>query len=476
MVVTILNERFLLILIAASLIFSQVLSASAQTPEVNSPLESQLYQGSPEKITAFIKRQQEKIGKIITEIDRSLGSNATQERRGKATAVKDLFQGLSLQYKSLLAELFQPSPSPLQKPTVKGPPYKIEAFDSIISFQRQVNVQSDDSRKNLEQLKNRLDSLKTSAVAQLAEYARLKKTAAGNSLELYEKYGQLLITQCEYALLHIKKPKIERRLVILNASKKNAASLVKEVFAKLEITPDDISKAQKLKDKSQILLQKTIDATSAEYQDLNRRFLIYEAQLNDVLNKLGENNKNNLVREGWHIEKERIELILDALKLRIQLVNQKRLKYKTRLLVNTFRLQWLIAYKTRGKKIHFTDFINRWSQELDTLERRMEEITTAISVTTLDRSNLTRKLASIYSQHAAAKTPQIQKALDVLSRQATKVNENIDKLILLLSENDQDIRNAKSEIKQILELTRFTISYSERIRTWSNLHLIDVKE
>lgn len=476
MVVMLLNKRFLSIPVIAFLILFQVLNAFAQTPEVNGPLESRLYQESPEKISAFIKQQQEKIGKIITEIDRSLGRNATQERQGKATAVKDLFQGLSLQYKSLLAKLSQPSPSPLQKPTVKGPPYKIEAFDSIISFQRQVNIQLDDSRKKLEQLKNRLDSLKTTAVAQLAEYSRLKKTAAGNSLELYEKYAQLLITQCEYALLSIEKPKIEKRLVTLNASRKNAADLVEEAFAKLEITPDDISKARQLKDQSQTLLQKTIDATSAEYQDLNRRILIYEAQLNDVLNRLGESGKNDLVREGLQIEKERIELIRDALRLRIQLVNQKRLKYKTKLLINTFRLQWLIAYKTRGKEIHFTDFINRWSQELDTLERRMEEITTAISVTTLDRSNMTQKLAAIYSQHAAAKTPQIQKALDSLSRQASKVNENIDKLILLLSENVQDVRNAKSEIKQILGLTRFTISYGERVRTWGNLHLADVKE
>ncbi|NIA19396.1 MAG: mechanosensitive ion channel [Xanthomonadaceae bacterium] len=476
MSITVSHKRFLLLLLLALLVFFRGFSAFAQAPEVNTPLENRLYQGSPDKITAFIKQQQEKIAKLVTEIDRSVDKNTTQKRLSKVTAVKDLLHGLSLQYKSLLAELSRPSPSPPQKPTVKEPPYKLEVFDRVILFQRQVNVQSADSQKKLEQLKNRLDSLKKAAVVQLAAYAKLKKTAPAASLDLDEYYGQLLLTQCEYALLQIKVPKLEKTLAQLDDNKKIAADLVGKVFPRLEITSADIITAQQLSDKSQDLCQKTIDATSSEYQDFNRRFLIYEAQLNGVLSKISGSKEDVLAREGWQIEQARIELILDALKLRIQLINQQRLRCKIKFLKNNFRLQWLTADQTRGKKLHFVDLINKWFLKADKLDGMIEAITASISSTTLIRSNMTQKLATIFSQNAAAKTPKLQNALESLSRQAGKVNENIDKVILLLSENVQEIRNVKTEIKQILELTRFSISYSERVRTWADLHFTDVKE
>ena len=127
-------------------------------------------------------------------------------------------------------------------------------------------------------------------------------------------------------------------------------------------------------------------------------------------------------------------------------------------------------------KSRLTDFIKEWLQEVDKLGRKQEAITTSISETTLARSTITRKLVTINNQAVAAQSEQLRETLTALERQAAKVNENIDKLILALSENDQDIRNAKREIEQILDLSRYTLSISERIRTWSALHLADLKD
>ena len=143
-----------------------------------------------------------------------------QEFRGRATAVKDLFQGLSLQYKSLLTELSRTSSISLKKPTVEGPPFSVESFDKIITFQRDVNIQLADSNKSFTLLQSRLASLKESAVNQLSEYAKHLKTDPENHFLLYEKYGWILNSQGEYALLQIKKPKLEKQLAELNDIKK----------------------------------------------------------------------------------------------------------------------------------------------------------------------------------------------------------------------------------------------------------------
>ena len=470
------KKHFFPMLLSGFLIFFQVLSCLAQPPEVSSYLEGKLYQGSVEEISSFINQRQAQIEKIIDDINKSVDQKAAKDIQSSATAVKDLFQGLFLQYKSLLVELSRTTPIVSNKPSVEGPPYNIEGFDKIISFQRQVNIQLTDKSKRFALLQSRLTSLKESAVAQLSEYARLSKTEAGNNLLLYEKYGKLLSLQGEYALLQIKKPKLEEQLAELNNNRKTVADWVKEAFAKLKVTPEDINQALQLQDERLTLFKKTTDVTSAEYQDLNRRLLIYEDQLDEVLDRFGSSKDNDLAREGWQTEKERIELILDALKLRIHLINQNRLNCEIKILKSNFRLQWLHNYEMGAEQSRLTDFIKEWSQETGKLDRKQEATTTYISEVTLARSNLTRKLVTIHNQEAAAQTDQLRQALSTLARQAAKVNENIDKLILILSENDQDIRDAKREIEQILDLTRFAISRSERVRTWSALHLADLKE
>ena len=477
MTIHLLKRFFCGSILLTALILLLAAHCAAQPPDVSKPLENKLYQGSIEEITAFVNQRQAQIEEVINDIDKGVGEDAAKDTQSSATAIKDLFQGLSLQYKSLLKELSRTTSATLNKPSVAGPPYDVESFDKIISFQRQTSLQLADSSKKITLLQSRLASLKESAVGQLSEYAKLLKTDTKNHLLLYEKYGKLLHLQGEYALLRIKKPKLEELLSKLNENKKSAAKWVKEAFAELKITPEDIKKAQQLKGERQTLFKKTTATTSAEYQDLNRRILIYEAQLDEALAKLEASEaENNPEREMLSIEKERIELILDALKLRLHLIIQKRLNCEIKILKSNFRLQWLSNYELGGEKSRLTDFIKEWSQETDKLTRKHEAATSSISEVTLARSNLTQKLVTIHSKKAAAQTTQLQETLNSLARQAGKVNENIDKLIMALSENDQALRNAKREFEQILDLTRFAISRSERIRTWSALHLADIKE
>lgn len=471
------SKKYLfLLLLLSTLVFLRPATIQAQPPKLSNPLENRLYQGSKEDITTFVTQRQDKIAEIINEITKTFAKDDSRKLQSSATAVKDLFQGLSLQYDSLLKELSRGEAPPLSKPTVEGPPYSLEGFKKIIIYQEKVNLELRENSKKLALLKSRLTTLKENAVNKLSEYARLLKTESLNDLLLYEKYGKLLSLQCEYARQQTKRPKLENLLLELNEGKKKSAEWVQGAFALLEIKPEDIAGAQKLNDERQNLCKKTIETTSAEYQDLNQRVLIYEVKLDETLTEIEKTEENNPNLENLHTEKERIELILDALKLRIHLINQNRLNCEIKVLKSDFLLQWLTNYKLENKKESLPGFIKEWSQELDKLKYKQEATTTAISEVTLARATLTQKLVTIKNQEAGAQTPQLRKSLQALTRQAAKVNENIDKLILAISENDQDIRNTKRDIEQILDLIRFKISRRERVRTWGVQHLDDFKE
>ncbi|MBN2809346.1 MAG: mechanosensitive ion channel [Deltaproteobacteria bacterium] len=474
-------QKLSLPLLLLSLIFFHSSQSLALPPEVSTPQEVRLYQGSPEEITAFITQRQAEIDKIIETLDRNIDKSAdkgaSQELQSSTTAVKDLYSGLALQGKSLLKELSRTVSTTLNRPTVEGPPYSVEGFDKIISFQQQTNLLLADCNKKFTLMQNRLASLKDATVSQLSDYAKFLKTNPQNQLPLYEKYGKLLNLQNEYALLQIKKPKLEKQLAELNENKKSAAAWVKEAFAQLKITPEDVDSARKQLEASQTSFKDITEATSSEYQDLNSRIQIYEIQLDDALAQLEANKTNNSPeRDGLYVEKERIELILDALKLRLRMINQKRLNFELKALKNNFRLQWLSNYESGAEQKSLTVFVTTWSLEAEQLARRLETTTTAISDVTLARSNLIQKQVTINNKEAAAVTAPLREALGALGRQADKVNENIDKLILALSENDQDLRNARREIEQILDLTRFSISLTERMRTWSAIHLAGLKD
>ncbi|HDS15724.1 MAG TPA: mechanosensitive ion channel [Proteobacteria bacterium] len=452
-------------------------ASPAQLPSVNTPLENRLYLGNSEGISAFINERLTQIDNLITNIDAlAAESSSSSDLQNRAASLKDFFHGISQQYRSLLAELVR-SHSPItEKPQVVGPPFRIDAFDRLINFQRQVDLQISETAKKAELLGNRLTSLKDNAVGLLSEYAKLIKTREHGQLLLYEKYAELISLQGEYALLMIKKPKIELRLNQLKELRQQTAELISQAFNQLMITPEDLESAEQENQKQKQLLQETTDATSAEFQDLNRRIAIYEAQLDSTLIRITENKDNDSAREGWQIEKERIELIIEALKLRIQLINQKRLNCEIKLLQAEFRLAWLTKFQDPEKRERLADFINHWSRENDRLGRTKENITNTISETTLLRSNLTQRLVAIQNKMEAAPKASLREAFGVLSRQAVKVNENIDKLIMALADNDQALKGTRREFSQILSLARYASSPWERLQTRSHRHLSDIKE
>jgi len=72
------------------------LSASAELPEISAAVETQLYQGTTEEITAFIGKRQAQVDDLISLITADVRMAKVESDKVAFAAVLDLFQGLSL--------------------------------------------------------------------------------------------------------------------------------------------------------------------------------------------------------------------------------------------------------------------------------------------------------------------------------------------------------------------------------------------
>jgi small-conductance mechanosensitive channel len=447
----------------------------AELPEIKKPIDKRLYLGTPDEITQYVGHKRQAIDAIIAALNQIIKQDKNKERINQATSVKDLFLGLRLQYKILLSELKRNSPTIPSRPKISGSPYKVDDFDRIIAYQQEINSQLSGTDKQYSFLQNRLETLKDVAVDRLADYSELLKTRPEQKLKLYEKYCKLLNLQNEYAILRLRKPRLEKLATALVQEQEFAAELVTRIFTHLQISPKDIDKARDNNRKLEESLQKLSRRNSQQYQELSRQILVYEARLNQLIAKLKQNPQGFSSKDAALIEKERLELINNALQLRLHLLEQEKKNLKIKRQRAAFRVQWLKSHTQQENGTDLSGFIKNWEKIVNRLNQELEETTTAISETSLARTNLTQKLATIRNRIKKASTDQIKNALRALSRQADKTIDNLDKLSLLLTDNDHQFRNIIREINQVLALTRSTISRKARFRVWSQLRYEDFR-
>ncbi len=452
--------------------------SSARPPEVTKSIDERLYRGTQEEIEAFVIKRQQLIKNLITELSEKKQLPESNKSQHSITSITDQYQGVLSQYRGLLAELQRKHPLELEKPQIKGPPFTLEEFDQILKYEKLINIVLSEKERQFTLINSRLNHLQKTAVELLSEYSRVQKTVQEDQLLLYETFAKLLSLQCEYALLHIRKPKLETQLTNLYGRRKAADKWIKKAFRQLTVTPEDVKKAQQIYDQRLKELKNTTTSTSAEYQDLNRRHLIYETRFDKIAAKSKANPEKatSKSQENLQIERERLELILNALTLRIHLIEQQRLNKKTTLDKSEYRLDWLKSYAEESRKNHLSNFIKTWSQHSRELDLSLEALIRTTSETTLARSNLVHKLAIINNLRTATPPGEKLHKVNNLGRQAKKTIENIDKLIFELSRNSLDIQNLKFDIDRVLQLSKAISSKSERVRLWGVLQFAELKK
>src|SRR5665647_200327 len=259
-----------------SLLFSLICflsTAHADLPAIPAAIETQLYQGSAEEVTAFIGKRQAQVDGLIALITTDMQKVKEEKDQVVFTALLDLFQGLSFQLKNLQAELARPEIPSLQPPALGSPPYKLALFETMVSFQQKTARQLGLYEEDLAYGVARIAALKDELATLLPLYAQVKSEDTSR-IQAYEKLEYILSLHHEYAILQLKKPKLNKALTDTRRIAKEAANLAEQVFGKLQISKDDIAALKKKMDSLNERHASSLARLNAEYLDLNKQSVV----------------------------------------------------------------------------------------------------------------------------------------------------------------------------------------------------------
>jgi small-conductance mechanosensitive channel len=436
-------------------------------PDTPAAIETQLYQGSSEEVTAFIGKRQAQVDGLITLITTDMQNVKEEKEKVAFVALLDLFQGLSFQLKNLQAELARAETPSLQLPSPGSPPYNLAAFDEMISFQQKAAQQLGLYEEGLAYGEARIAVLKDELPPLLPLYAQVKAEAASR-IEAYEKLAYILSLQHEYAILQLKRPKLNKVLTDMRIVAKEAAILVEQVFGQLQIGKKDIAELKKKLDSLNENHASNLARLNAEYLDLNKQSVVAESKLDKAVTAMSAKAKDDIAAGALESEKERLALVMKAIGFRQKSIIQEKMNLDLAIKGVMFRQEWLTAYveMSNGKKP--SDFVETWRKNGEELVAKKEALVRDLSLATQERSDLTRRLVAITNKVEASTDADSQ---TVFAKQAEKTTENLDGYILGIDDNVHDLDQLHGEIELVLRLLLNRMDSTERFLTWALAYL-----
>jgi len=436
-------------------------------PDTPAAIETQLYQGKTEEVTAFIGKRQAQVDGLITLITTDMQKVKEEKEKVAFVALLDLFQGLSFQLKNLQAELARAETPSLQLPSPGSQPYNLAAFDEMIFFQQKAVQQLALYEENLAYGEARIAVLKDELPPLLPLYAQVKSEAASR-IEAYEKLAYIMSLQHEYAILQLKRPKLNKALTDMRVVAKEAAILVEQVFGQLQIGKKDIAELKKKLDSLNENHASNLARLNAEYLDLNKQSVVAESKLDKAVTALSSKALEDTAAGALESEKERLALVMEAIRFRQKSVIQEKMNLDLVIKGVMFRQEWLTAYVgiSNGKKP--SDFVETWRKNGEELVAKKEALVRDLSLATQERSDLTRRLVAITNKVGASTDVDSQ---TVFAKQAEKTTENLDVYILGMDDNVHDLDKLREEIELVLRLLLNRMDSGERFLTWGLAYL-----
>lgn len=438
-----------------SLLFTVVVcpSAYAELPEISTALEPQLYQGTADEITVNIGKRQAQVDGLITLITSDVRQATVESDKVALAAVLDLFQGLSFQLKNLLAELVRPEIPPLPLPALDSPPYKLSSFDDMVAFQRKAKQQLEGCEEALASGGTRLSALREELAALLPQYIK-EKADPSYRIQSYERLARLLSLQHEYALLQLKKPKLEKDLANNQRVVNEANVLVEKVFGQLRISREEIADLNKKLELLRDEQAKSLAGLNADSLDLGKQGVVTASKLDKTVTAIREGGGG--VPEG---EKERLELVLEAIHFRQTAITQEKMNLGLTMKGLVFRQEWLATCVEVAKGGKSTDFVETWRKNNEELTVKKDALVKELSQTTQQRSDLTQRLAVLVKEAETSANVDSKRAF---AAQAEKTIRNLDALLLDIADNIHDLNQLQEEIGLISRLLMNRMAASER--------------
>ncbi|MCX5869651.1 MAG: mechanosensitive ion channel [Deltaproteobacteria bacterium] len=382
-------------------------------------------------------------------------------------ALLDLFQGLSFQLKNLQAELARAETPSLQLPSPGSPPYNLVAFAEMVSFQQKAAQQLGLYEEGLALGEARIAVLKDELPPLLPLYAQVKSEAASR-IEAYEKLAYILSLQHEYAILQLKRPKLNKALTDIRVVVKEAAILVEQVFGQLQIDKKDIAELKKKLDLLNENHAGNLARLNAEYLDLNKQSVVVESKLDKAVTAMSSKAKEDTAAGAFESEKERLALVMEAIGFRQKSIIQEKMNLDLAIKGVMFRQEWLTAYVEMSKGKKPSDFVETWRKNGEELIAKKEALMRDLSLATQERSDLTRRLVAITNKVGASTDVDLQ---TVFAKQAEKTTENLDVYILGIDDNVHDLAQLHEEVELVLRLLLNRMDSGERFLTWGLVYL-----
>ena len=445
-------------------------SAHAELPDIPAPLETQLYQGKAEEIVVFIGKRQTQVDGLIALITTDMEKKKEEKETIVFTALLDLFQGLSFQLKNLQAELARPEFPPMQVPAPGSPPYNLAVFEEVVSFQQKVTRQLGLYEESLGSGEARIAVLKDELTALLPLYVQMK-SEDGSRYQAYENLAHILSLQHEYAILQLKRPKLNKALTDVRGVVKEASSLAEKVFGQLRISKDDITELKKKVDALQESHVSSLARLNAEHLDLDKQSVVAASKLDKAVTAMGLEVKDDMAASALESEKERLELVLEAISFRQKAIIQEKMNLDLAIQGLMFKQEWLTAYvemSTGGKP---AAFVEQWRKKGEELTAKKEELVRDLSLATQKRADLTQRLVVMTNKVGAIGRSGGRDLQTIFAKQAEKTTGNLDVFILGLSNNIHDLSQLHEEIEFVLQLQLNRMDSGERFLSWGLAYL-----
>jgi small-conductance mechanosensitive channel len=453
---------FLSLLFCVCCFFS---SAHAELPEVPAAIETRLYQGTVEEVTAFIGKRQAQVDGLIALITTDMEKRKEEKETIAFTALLDLFQGLSFQLKNLQAELARPELPPLQGPDSGSPPYNLAVFADIVSFQQKVARQLGLYEESLGSGEARAVVLKDELTALLPLYTQMK-SEEGSRYQAYENLAHILSLQHEYAILQLKRPKLNKALTDLRSVAKETNSLAEKVFGQLRISKDDIAELQKKVDALNERHISSLARLNAEYLDLDKQSVVAESKLDKAITAMSQEGKDDTATGALEGEKQRLELVLEAISFRKKAIIQEKMNLDLAIQGLMFKQEWVTAYVEMSDGKKSAAFVEQWRKKGEELTAKKEALVRDLSLAMQKRADLTQRLGIITNKAGAVAHAGGRDLQTIFAKQAEKTTGNLDVFILGLSDNIHDLSQLHEEIGFILQLLLNRMDSGERFLSW----------
>ncbi|MBW6520670.1 MAG: mechanosensitive ion channel [Desulfoarculaceae bacterium] len=445
------------------------LAHAEDLPDIPVAIETQLYQGTVEEVTAFIGKRQAQVEGLITLITTDMQKGKAENGKIVFTTLLDLFQGLSFQLKNLQAELVRSELPPMQIPSPGSPPYKLDVFDEMMSFQQKAVLQLGMYEENLGYGEARIASLKDELTILLPLYVQVKSEDSSR-MQAYEQLAYILNLQHEYAILQLKRPRLNKALTEVRVVVKEASAQAEKVFGQLQIGKEDIAELKKKVDLLNESHAASLAKLNAENLDLNKQSVVAESKLDKAITAITSKAKGDTAVAVLEDEKQRLELVLEAIRLRQKSIIQKKMNLGLALQGMMFRQEWLTAYVEMNDGEKPSAFIEQWRKKSAELIAQKETLVQDLSLATQKRADLTQRLVSITSKVGPDGNQELQ---TIFAKQAEKTMGNLDAFIIGITNNVHDLNQLRDETALVLQLLLNRMDRGERFLSWGLAYVTD---